>query len=251
MSAINIGRTIIVTGATSGIGREVVRQLDTASNHLILIGRSADTLEGVASQLVARSTVVAVDLAEMDSLAALLSQLPQQIHGYVHAAGLESVAPLKMISHKKIDHIMRVHLYSFLEILKAIDKRKKAEDKYVTSVVAMSSVASDCGGVGQTMYAASKAALEAAVRVLSKELTPKKIRINAVKPGFVDTEMTRRWMRRIGIANISSVEAMQLNGVATPDDVANLVSFLLSEQSYHIVGTHIKIDGGGPASKVF
>lgn len=251
MSSTADKKTILVTGATSGIGLALVRQLDQAGHHLLLVGRSAEKLAEVRASLSGSSVALAYDLADHEQLAALGAQLPARIDGFVHAAGLESVVPLRMVSYQKFDYLMRLHLYALVEILRLIDKNKKKEDDYLTSVVALSSVASDGGGVGQTMYAASKAALEAAVRVLSKELAPKRIRINAIKPGIVDTEMTRRWMRRIGIADPAEVDSMQLNGMAQPDEIVALILFLLSDQSRHIVGTQIKIDGGGPTGKVF
>jgi len=246
-----IKKNIIITGATSGIGRALVNKIDNESNNLILVGRSNEKLIELSRQIKTSSIIFAIDLFNVEELAELLSQFPTRIDGFVHAAGVESVESIKMLSYNKFDKIMRLHVYAFIEILKFIEKNKRKEDKYHTSVVAVSSIASDTGGVGQTMYAASKAALEAAIRVLSKELVAKRIRINAVKPGIVDTDMTRRWMRRIGISDFSEVEKMQLNGVAQPDEIASLISFLLSDQAQHIVGTQIKIDGGGPSGKIF
>lgn len=246
-----VKKNIILTGALSGIGRALVDELDCEENHLILIGRSPEKLAELRRQVKTTISTVAVDLTDLDKLAELLLQLPDRIDGFVHAAGIESVEPIKMVNYTKFDKIMRLHLYAFIEILKSIEKNKKKTDEYYTSVVVLSSIASDNGGVGQTMYAASKAALEATVRVLSKEMASKRIRINAVKPGIVDTDMTRRWMRRIGIADIAEVEKLQLNGVAQPEEVASLIVFLLSNQARHIVGTQIKIDGGGSSGKVF
>lgn len=244
-------KTIIITGATSGIGRCLVGKLDDGAHHLVLIGRSQEKLAELAGQLCSSTTLLAVDLFDVEGIAALAPQLPSRIDGFVHAAGVESVEPIKLVSYAKFDAIMRLHVYAFVELLKLIEKSKKRSDDYFTSVVALSSIASDSGGVGQTMYAASKAALEAAVRVLTKEMAAKRIRINAVKPGIVDTAMTRRWMRKIGVADIADVEAMQLNGIAQPEEIAELIAFLLSSSARHIAGTQIKIDGGGPAGKVF
>lgn len=244
-------KNILITGATSGIGKALALSLDSSSHHLILVGRSTDKLRELAEHCIGSTTQVAIDLTDLEQIATLAQHLPLKIDGFVHAAGVDSVVPLKLIKYYKFDEIMRLHLYAFVEILKMIEMNKKKNDVYHTSVVALSSIASDAGGVGQTMYAASKAALEAAVRVLSKELIAKRIRINAVKPGIVDTEMTRRWMSRIGITNIGDVEKMQLSGIAAPADIVNLISFLLSDGARHIVGAQIKIDGGGPSGKIF
>lgn len=246
-----IKKNIVITGATSGIGRALSEKLDCLSNHLILVGRSSEKLAELAERLNTSTTQITIDMANIEELSTLAQHLPDRVDGYVHAAGVESVEPFRLINYQKFDYIMRVHLYSFIEVLKAIEKTKKKTDTYWTSVVVISSIAADNGGIGQTMYAASKAALEAALRVLSKELATKRVRINAIKPGIVNTEMTKRWMRRIGILDISDVEKMQLNGIAQPEDIVNLIEFLLSDLSKHIIGTQIKIDGGGPSGKVF
>jgi NAD(P)-dependent dehydrogenase (short-subunit alcohol dehydrogenase family) len=246
-----IKKNIIITGPTSGIGRSVVQALDCDSNHLILFGRSPEKLGAVVEKLKTSSTCITLDLVDINGIAEVASQFPARIDGFVHAAGLESVQPMRLIRYEKFDYLMRLHVYAFVEILKIIERAKKKTDDYHTSVVAISSIASDNGGVGQTMYAASKAALEASIRVLTKELAIKRIRINAVKPGIVDTEMTRRWMNRIGIAEKADVESLQLNGMAQPHEVASLILFLLSDQSRHIVGTQVRIDGGGPIVKLF
>jgi len=244
-------KTTVITGATSGIGRSLVWKLDDDEHHLVLVGRSEEKLTELAGQLRASTTVLVADLFNVEGIAALASEMPAHIDGFVHAAGVESVEPIKLVSYEKFDRIMRLHVYAFVEMLKILEKTKKRTDEYFTSVVAISSIASDSGGVGQTMYAASKAALEAAVRVLTKELAAKRIRINAIKPGIVDTEMTRRWMRKIGVVDVADVHAMQLNGIAQPGEIAELIAFLLTDQSLHIAGTQIKIDGGGPSGKVF
>lgn len=244
-------KCIIITGATSGIGKCLAHKLAGEQHNLILIGRDGGKLVEMANELKSPCTLISADLADFDQLSALIKQLPSRIDGFVHAAGVESVEPLRLVNYKKFDYLMRLHLYSFVEIIKHIDKCKKKTDLYDTSVIAISSIASRAGGVGQTMYSSSKASLEAATKVLSKELSPKRIRINAIKPGIIDTEMTRRWMRRIGLTDFSEVDKMQLNGAGKPEDVANLLSFLLSDDSRHIVGSEINIDGGGPAGKIF
>ena len=245
------GKTFVVTGATSGIGRALVKQLVGFGAHLILIGRSQDKLDALAAELPGDVRSFAIDLTNLDGISPLDSVLPKHIDGLVHAAGIESVETIRNLTYKKFDLIMRVHVYAFVELVKMIDRRKVRGADYLTSIVAISSIASDSGGVGQTMYAASKSALEVVVRLLSKELVRKKIRLNSVKPGIVDTEMTRRWMRRIGIKDIQEVNDMQLSGAARADDVANLIVFLLSDLSTHIVGSSVRIDGGGPSTKVF
>jgi short-subunit dehydrogenase len=244
-------KNIIITGAASGIGLSSAMQLDNCKNNLILIGRSVEKLQELSKNIKTTSQIFQIDLTKIEELTTLFNRLPSKIDGFIHAAGIESVCPLKLINHEKFDEIMRLHVYSFIEIVKYIDKNKNKTDEYETSIVALSSIASDQGGIGQSMYSASKSALEAVGRVLTKELAPKRIRINTLKPGIVNTAMTGRWMRKVGISDLSELAKMQINGIASPEEIAHLIVFLLSEHSRHIAGTQINIDGGGPSGRIF
>jgi short-subunit dehydrogenase len=245
------GSYYMITGVTSGIGMALTRALDDAAHQLILIARSGEKLANLASTLKGNHICLAVDLVNLEELSGALAARKDKIKGFVHCAGSESVIPLRQVSYAKFDYLMRLHVYSFVEIVKHIEKNKTGSDDYLTSVVAISSIASHSGGVGQTMYAASKAALESTVRVLSKELVSKKIRLNAILPGIVNTEMTERWRKRVGITDPEDLNKLQLNGIAETVDIVNLVRFLLSDDSRQISGTEIKIDGGGPLNKYF
>jgi short-subunit dehydrogenase len=241
----------IVTGATSGIGKALVYELDNIGKNLILIARSSDKLKELESNLKTQHVYITVDLTNIQDLIEILKTINYKIKGFIHCAGLESVIPLRQVSYLKFDNIMKLHLYSFVEIVKYIERNKTIEENHLTSIIAISSIASQTGGVGQTMYSASKAGLEALVRVLSKELSNKKIRLNSIQPGIVNTEMTDRWRRKIGISNVEDLNKLQLNGIAESSDIVSLILFLLSDSSKQISGTEIKIDGGGPINKYF
>lgn len=242
---------IIITGATSGIGKALARSLDNQLENLILISRSEELLKEFINTLNGNHKYLAVDLTNLETLANFLNDRKDRIKGFVHCAGSESVVPLRQVNYKKFDYLMRLHLYSFVEIVKFIDRNKKTNDEFLTSVVAISSVASQSGGIGQIMYSASKSALESTVRSLNKELVNKKIRFNSILPGIVNTEMTERWRKRIGIERQEDLNSLQLNGIAEPSDIVGLINFLLSDDSKQISGTEIKIDGGGPINKFF
>jgi len=241
----------LITGATSGIGKAVVHLLNEENHHLILVGRDQIRLNEISENLNAMHTTICCDLDDVSNLKDVLNILPDRIDGFVHCAGVDSTVPLKNITYEKFEKVFKVNFFSFLEIIKQISVTKKNTSDYWTSVVAVSSIASNKGGAGQTIYSSSKAALEAAVIVLSKELIKKKFRINCVRPGLVDTEMTRRWMKRIGIEDINELSKMQLSGIAKPEEIANVICFLLSPESTHILGQNITVDGGGPSSSIF
>ena len=244
--------TYIITGATSGIGKSLVLRLDAKTNHLILLARSSENLKKISKFLKFASVEsISADLTDLTFMEKLKDLELNNIRGFVHCAGSESILPLMLISYDKFDSLMRLHVYSFVEIVKFIEKRKTPKDSYLTSIIALSSIASRDGGVGQTIYSASKASLESICKVLSKELAKKRIRLNTVLPGLVDTEMTERWRRKIGIKNKSDLHNMQLNGLIDPKEVAELIIYLLNDLSKQIVGTEIKIDSGGSKNKIF
>ncbi|NQV77144.1 MAG: SDR family oxidoreductase [Lutibacter sp.] len=247
----NLDFYYIITGATSGIGKTLVYELDNIGEKLILMARSSEKLKELESNFKTEHVYITVDLSNIQNLIDVLQTINYKIKGFVHCAGLESVLPLRQVSYLKFDNIMKIHVYSFVEILKYIEKNKSIGENYLTSIIAISSIASQTGGVGQSMYSASKAGLEALVRVLSKELSNKKIRLNSIQPGIVNTEMTERWRRKIGISNVNDLNKLQLNGIAESSDIVSLILFLLSDNSKQISGTEIKIDGGGPINKYF
>lgn len=241
----------IVTGATSGIGKGLTIELDKLGEKMILMARSKEKLVELQSSLIGKHIYLQVDLTNIDDVINILKSTQYKIKGYSHCAGLESVMPLRQLSYRKFDYLMRLHVYSFVEIVKYIEKNKSSSDNFLTSIIAISSIASHNGGIGQAMYAASKSALEALVRVFSKELSNKKIRLNSIQPGIVNTEMTERWRRRIGISSIDELNKLQLNGIAEISDIVSLLLFLLMDSSKQISGTEIRVDGGGPINKYF
>lgn len=244
-------KNFIITGSSSGIGHAVALQLNNPDFHLFLLGRDVDQANKLNKKIDSQITFIECDLKNISSIQSSLSNLPDVIDGFVHCAGITSIEPINKIYYEKFDSIFKVNMFSFIEILKCIVKNKKIKSDDWTSVVAVSSIASEKGGIGQTLYAASKAALEATVFTLSKELIRKKIRINSVRPGLVDTPMTRKWMEDVGINDLNELNKLQLSGVATSSDIANVITFLLDKRSQHIVGQNINVDGGGPTSQFF
>jgi short-subunit dehydrogenase len=241
-------KNIIISGATSGIGFELSKQISKDNSKVIALGRDNQKLDILEKEIGSGHSFINIDLKNTSSIGKKLISVDMPIHGFVHCAGLESVVPLKFVNENKFIDIMNLHVLSFIEIIKFIDKHKSKNDDYYTSVVSLSSYASTNGGAMQTLYSASKSALEALSQPLSKELLNKKIRINSVKPGLVNTEMTERWRKRVGISDSDQLSSLQLNGVAQPGDVVNLIRFLLSDKSSFIIGSAIDIDGGGPNS---
>lgn len=239
-------KTIIITGATSGLGLALANSLYKTYT-LVLVGRSKDKLDTIKVDFGERHSYIQADLTKPDMLTKELKKINLKIDGFVHCAGAEVVAPIKFFSFEKFSESLNLNVYSFIEVVKYIASSKKYSDEYLTSVVTLSSIASDNGGAMQGIYSASKAALEALALPLSRELVKKKIRVNTVKPGLIDNNMTQRWANKVGVEDYTKLE---LSGPSSQEDVIELLKFLLSDKSKHIVGTSIRIDGGGALTKL-
>lgn len=237
-------RKVLITGATSGIGKELCNSLKN-NNQIIFLGRSKEKLCELRSDLGDGHIAICNDLESKDDIEKLDAVLPTGITDFVHCAGKEFVAPISTISLDKCLQYFNLHVFSYLEIIKSLARNKKTSDEYITNVVLLSSTASDDGGAMQSLYSSSKAAAEALSKPLSRELSRKNFRINSIKAGLVETAMTERWAKKIGVKN---VDELQLNGAASSSQIVDLVRFLLNSDGRHINGSSIRIDGGGALS---
>lgn len=248
-------RKILVTGASSGIGRAVCREIARLGGNVALVGRKEAELEKTKSQMERPSdhACFCCDLAQLESLSDLVANVVKhdgrKIDGFVHAAGVEMTLPVKFVNYQKFDALMRLHLYAFVEIVRQLAGGQHGDKG--ASVVAISSVAATNGGKCQTVYAASKAAVDAAIIPLAKELADKGLRLNSIQPSLINTPMTERWAAKKGIEDIRQLEATQVLGLGRPEDVAHMASFLLSDASRFITGRTFPVDGGGARDTIF
>lgn len=174
----------------------------------------------------------------MHSLGDLLKKHDAAIDEYVHFAGLTKLVPIKSISISGIDSIFNVNFFSILEIIKTL--LKKANNNTLRSIVLISSLASERGESGNSVYAASKGAINSLVYSLARELAPR-IRINALLPGAVETPMAKVSLTDEFLSDTLKDTPL---GWVTKDDVVDYVEFLLSEKARRITGQALFIDGG-------
>ncbi len=239
-------KTILVTGASSGLGRAIAERLHTEGAGLILIGRNEERLNSVLPDSTA--TRFLADLADETSLSSLIRSLKASspIHGWVLAAGVSQLRPLMMESPERLTALWKTNVMSGLGLMAgAIKSRIVAPGG---SIVLFSSSAASSGGSGLVSYASTKSALEGAVRSLAVELAPQRIRVNGITPGVVDTPMSKAFLERLTQAQIDQLRARHPLGFGTPKDVAGPVSWLLSEDSLWVTGSILAIDGGFSAT---
>ena len=237
------GKTILVTGASSGIGRQTAITLSEVGAKIILTARREKELQETLGLLSgAGHLYYSFDLNELEKIESLMNQIAGEqglLQGLAYCAGIDSTRPYKAMTPETIHRIMKINFYAFYEMVRQFAKKKISEDG--AKIVAVSSVASEKPDKGQAAYAASKAAMDASIIALSKELMPRHININSVRPGFVRTPLSEEHTTDHDKYHIH----MQPLGLAEPEDVAVLIAYLLSPAANMITGRGVDIDGGG------
>lgn len=236
-------KKILITGASSGIGRGTALYLSKLGAKLVLLGRSESRLQETLKQLVSNAhEVIPADLTDLEDMTPLFEEAVSdgiKLSGLIHCAGIAQVIPLNSLTRNKVVSEMNINYFSFIELVRQYAKKKFSDGG---SIVAISSVAAERPDKCQTNYAATKAALDIASQALSIELAVKNIRINTILPGAIMTEKVRRSQDN-GI-DLEQIKRRQLLGMGQPEDVAAMCAFLMSDMSRFITGRRLFVDGG-------
>ncbi len=239
-------KTILITGASDGIGRETSKTVSELGGKVILVGRSEEKLQAVLSELSGEGHMIyPYDLKALDGIDSFVKDIVKThgaLGGMVHCAGESQVRPLKMCSPEFMKDIFDINYFAFIELVRAYAKKKNNNGG---SIVVMSSVGSRRGDKGKLAYTSSKAAVDGAVRTLAKELAEKNIRVNSVVAGMIKTGIYDRYVEKNGEeAMLKNVLSTQYLGVGHTRDVANAIAYLLSDASGFVTGTGMVVDGG-------
>lgn len=237
------GKNILITGASSGIGKQI--SVDVASNNgnAILTGRNNVQLNNLVSFIVNKYNVqpslYIADLNNEDEIFKLADFLPP-LNGIVLNAGIIDYTPIKYLTKDKIQNILMVNFLSNVLLINKLIVSRKIQNS--ASIVFISSISARMGVPGTSIYAASKAALSAFAKVLASELSNKKIRVNIISPGLVSTSLINN------VSIVNDIENSELNkyplGIGTVNNVSDQVIHLLSDRTIWMTGTDILIDGG-------
>lgn len=236
---------VLITGSSSGIGKEIAIQLSKNYN-IVLNGRNINRLNEVKNLCYRKNKQIIwqQDLNEVKEIEGLLIDFIKtneiEIDKYVHCAGYMKMAPLKFSSLNILSKSFNTNVISASLICKVLTNRK-ANNGALLDVVFISSNISNMGAKGMSAYGASKGAIDTLMRCLAIELAPK-TRVNSILPGAVLTEMTHHIFENDEVR--SRMEATYPLGIGEPNDIFQVVDFLLSDKSKWITGQQIIVDGG-------
>lgn len=237
------GKTILVTGASSGLGQQTAITISQLGAKVILTGRNLERLQQTFDRLQGDGhSLVIADLTVPDDIQTLVSQCPS-LHGVVYSTGISEIKPARFITSDDIRKNFEVGFDAPVLLTTALLRGKKLVAKDC-ALVFISSISIHYPFVGGSMYISVKAALENYARVLGLELAPKGIRVNCVAPAFVKGPMLDQTRQTTNEETIKQIEARQPLGLGEPEDVANTIAFYLSPASKWISGTSLILGGG-------
>ncbi|MBN9745846.1 MULTISPECIES: SDR family NAD(P)-dependent oxidoreductase [Amycolatopsis] len=235
------GRVALVTGGTRGIGLATVRALVEAGATVVLTGRDEDRAKAVAAEAGATAGL-ALDVTDAKAVSSLVRGVAKE-HGaldiVVANAGVLEDALLGMISEDLVDRMFKTNVGGTINTVQAASRvmsRRKSG-----AIVLLASIVGENGSAGQTAYAASKAAVGNIARSAAKELGRHNIRVNAVAPGVIETDMTSHLGEKV-IAE--RIEDTALGRLGKPEEVAKAIRFLASDEAAFVTGQILGIDGG-------
>lgn len=240
-------KVILITGASSGIGRSCSVECSKRGADLILMGRNHDELMKTASMLdpESKTEFIAADITQSENLEAMIADKVTalgKISGFIHCAGIEKTLPLKKHSSTLYRDIFEVNVIAGFEIAKILSLKKYKDA--TSSFVFISSVAGMVGEPGKASYSASKGAIISGARSLAMELCRNDIRVNSISPAMVKTTILEKMFENIGEDASAEIIRKHPLGIGNPEDVANACIFLLSDASRWVTGTNLVIDGG-------
>lgn len=235
------GKTILVTGASSGIGQATAIECAKMGAHVVITGRDAQRLQNTADLIGGEAAQVVADLTSPADLDTLLAALPP-LDGAVLCAGNSTTLPLQFGTREKFDDMFDVNFFAPVELLRLMYKKKVLLKG--SSVVLIASI----GGThsfmpGNGVYGASKAALNSVMKYAAREYASRKVRVNSICPGMVDTPLIHRGtITEEQLAE--DAKRYPLGRYGQPEDIANGAIYLLSDASSWLTGHDLVIDGG-------
>ncbi|MDD5495640.1 MAG: 3-oxoacyl-[acyl-carrier-protein] reductase [Candidatus Omnitrophica bacterium] len=239
------GKTALITGGARGIGREIAATLAKAGADIAICDVNAETLESARADMEKLGRTVftgVVDVTRPDQVDSFVQKTLdkfKKIDILVNNAGITRDGLVVRMSEADWDMVLNVNLKGAFNFIKALSKiMMKQRDGRIVNIASIIGI---MGNAGQANYAASKGGLIALTKSVAKELASRNVRVNAVAPGFIQTEMTAKLSDEV---KTEMLKFIPLNKLGSVQDVANLVLFLVSDDSAYITGQVVQVDGG-------
>ncbi len=236
------GKTVLVTGASSGIGQATAIACSCLGANVVVTGRNAERLQATVNQLQKQPAAqIEAELTNYDDVENLVASL-SLLDGAVLCAGNSTTLPLQFGTREKFDEMFDVNFFAPVELMRLMYKKKKLQKG--ASVVLIASI----GGThsfmpGNGIYGASKAALNSVMKYAAREYASRKVRVNSICPGMVDTPLIHRGtITEEQLAE--DAKRYPLGRYGQPEDIANAAVYLLSDASSWVTGHDLVIDGG-------
>ena len=236
-------KIILITGANRGIGHNILKKIATCGYTVIGTSRSKDGADLITETLKDfMGKGIVMDVTNQDSINTSVSQIKDDygvIYGLVNNAGITNDNLLMRMSDEQWNTVIETNLTSLYRVTKSVVKdMMKARTGRIINI---GSIVGMMGNAGQSNYSATKSGLLGFTKSLAREVSSRNINVNAISPGFIDTDMTRALSEE-------QIEALTKNiplgRIASPDEVSSVVAFLLSEDSSYITGENINVNGG-------
>jgi NAD(P)-dependent dehydrogenase (short-subunit alcohol dehydrogenase family) len=241
------GHRVLITGATSGIGKSIVQRITDLGSDVVLVGRNSNKLISVVDELGVKNQakIILYDMSTPKSIKEELKVLSieKKFTGFVNSAGVDITKPLKLLKPEDYNLLFNLNVVVPSEIIKELT-HKSIFNSNGGSLVLIGSVMGSLGQKGKIAYASAKAAVNGFVKSAAMELSVKNIRVNVISPGIVETPLTKDLFSNLSVEAKKEIESMHPLGIGSPDDISSLVAFLLSKHSRWITGSNHFIDGG-------
>lgn len=236
------GKTILVTGASSGIGRGIAVACSKMGATVILNGRNLLKLDATLAQLKeGKHSMISADLSDRESVDRMMEQIPV-LDGIVHCAGIGQRVLCKLATEQDVDAVMDANFKGPVLLQSKLLRQKKINRG--ASIIFIASISTWSPSIGNAFYSASKGAIVSYANCLALELAPRKIRVNCISPAMVWTDLI--FQEGVEEEQLKSDEQKYpLKRYGTPEDIANLAIYLLSDASAWMTGSNVKISGGG------
>lgn len=234
-------KRILITGASSGIGRSTAIECSRMGAELIITGRNEERLNETMQLLEGQGHLqIVLDLNDVDALDRFVTEMPK-LDGVVYCAGTQRTCPVKLLEREIVDEVFETNFFSIVHLNTAILDKKKI-NKGASVVFVSSTAAGVVAETGNSVYSASKGAISSFAKVLALELSFRKIRVNCVMPGMIKTPLLTKLS--IDSDELAEDEKRYPLGYGEPSDVAYAIVYLLSDAARWVTGTNILLDGG-------